>query len=107
MYNGVEYAERRTLISSHRRATGSRFISGTVENVYNTSHMQETTAGKQTIFFFFLLWVCFSGNCIQYIFSLHNNMQKQRHKLRSWEGNEATIYWYTGQRFTVLTFTRT
>lgn len=34
MYNGVEYAERGTLISSHQRAPGSHFISGTGENVH-------------------------------------------------------------------------
>lgn len=50
MYNGVQYAEHRTLISSHERATGSHFISGTVENVYNTSHMKELTAKTETIF---------------------------------------------------------
>lgn len=52
MYNGVEYAERRTLISSHERATGSHFISGTVENIYNTSHKQEMTAEEETILLF-------------------------------------------------------
>lgn len=39
----------RTLISSHERAAGSRFISGTVENVYSTSQMQEMTAKEETI----------------------------------------------------------
>lgn len=54
MYNGVEYRECRTLISSHERATGSHFISGTVENVYSTSDMQQMTAKKETIFHFCL-----------------------------------------------------
>lgn len=53
MYNGVEYAERRTLISSHERATGSHFISGTVENVYSTSHLQEIRAKEETALVFF------------------------------------------------------
>lgn len=54
MYNGVEYAERRTLISSHQPGSGSHFISDTVENVYSTSHIQEITAKKETLFCCFL-----------------------------------------------------
>lgn len=49
MYNGMEYAERRTLISSHKRAGGSHFISATAENTYNTSQIKEMTANEEMV----------------------------------------------------------
>lgn len=47
MYNGVEYAAHRTLISSHKPATGSHFISGTVENIQYKSYVRNNSKEKR------------------------------------------------------------
>lgn len=59
MYNGMEYAERRTLISSHKRAGGSHFISATAENTYNTSQIKEMTANEEMVLFLNWVWLIF------------------------------------------------